>query len=92
MDELIQRGMVRIRQRKQQIARLKAELAKHAVQNAREKTVNRAELMGSAWHRLQNALYVLALLEKMMLKLRKRQHASAQALRRPCNPCSSQPR
>ena len=73
MDELIQRGMVRIRQRKQQIARLKAELAKHTVQNAREKTVNRAELMGSAWHRLQNALYVLALLEKMMLKLRKRQ-------------------
>lgn len=75
MDELIQQGMVRIRLRKQQIAALKAELAALAQKNARRRTVNNAELMGSAWHRLQNALYMLALLEKAMGRLRKQRCA-----------------
>lgn len=92
MDELVQQGEVFIHQRKQQIARLKAELAALAQKNARERTVNRAELMGSAWHRLQNALYMLGLLERAMRRLRHKQRASTQALRRSCSPCPCQPR
>ena len=92
MDELIQQGMVRIRLRKQQIVALKAELAALAQKNVRRRTVNNAELMGSVWHRLQNAIYMLVRLEKMMLKLRRRQDASAQALRQPYSPCPNHPR
>ena len=83
MDELVRQGAVQIRQRRRQIAALRAELAKLAQRNASEKTVNRAELMGSAWHRLQNAIYMLALLEQAMLRLRK-QRASMLA-RKPCD-------
>lgn len=77
MDELVRQGAVQIRQRRRQIAALRAELAKLAQRNASEKTVNRAELMGSAWHRLQNAIYMLALLERAMLRLRKQIRAHA---------------
>lgn len=74
MDEFVVQGAALIKQRRRQITALKAELARLAVQNARERTVNRAELMGSAWHRLQNALYMLGLLERALGKLQRPRH------------------
>lgn len=71
MDELVQQGSLLIRLRKQQIAALKAELAALAQKNARGRTVYRAELMGVAWYRLNEAKYMLGLLEKSMRKLLK---------------------
>lgn len=68
--ELIRQGLMRIALRKRQIAALRAELALLAQKNRHHVTVNRAELMGSAWHKLQHAIYMLGLLDKAMRQLR----------------------
>lgn len=68
--ELVRQGMVLIAARRRQIATLRAELAMLAQKNRYHVTVNRAELMGSAWHKLQHAIYMLGLLDKAMRQLR----------------------
>lgn len=68
--ELVRQGLVRIAARKRQIATLRAELASLAQKNRHHVTVNRAELMGSAWHKLQHAIYMLGLLDKAVRQLR----------------------
>lgn len=69
--ELYMQGAVLIQQRQRQIAALKAELVSLAHKNRAQKTATRAELMGSAWFRLNEAVYMLGLLQHAMRKLKK---------------------
>ena len=69
--ELYLQGLLRMQQRQRQIAVLKAELVSLAHKNRAQKTAIRAELMGLAWHRLNNAVYMLGLLQHAMRELQK---------------------
>lgn len=72
--ELVRQGLMRIAARKKQIAALRAELASLAQKNRHHVTVNRAELMGSAWYRLHEAKFMLGLLESSLSKLQRLVH------------------
>ena len=77
--ELVRQGLVRIAARKQQIAALRQELARLAGSKPGINSPHKAELMGSAWHKLHEAIYMLRLLQQSLQKLKQQQHGCRQA-------------